>query len=67
MRLGIRPGFEYLGAELMAHEDVAVQGDFHAACTASDPVAHLRHGGSVSGEMQVGAADSAWLAPPTSA
>jgi hypothetical protein len=54
-------GFEYLGTELVTHEDVAVQIDAHAAHTAGTArhlLGQFRHHGAVRGEMQVGAADS---------
>ena len=58
MRVGVGPGFEHLGAELVAHVDVVVQVDVHDAC-AGDPLGHLQHPRAVGGEMQVGAPDSA--------
>ena len=45
MRVGVRAGFEDLGAELVAHEDVVVQVDVHAAAaqTARHLIAQRQH------------------------
>ncbi|CNH95326.1 Uncharacterised protein [Mycobacterium tuberculosis] len=59
MRVGVGAGLEYLGAEFVAHENIAVQRDLHAARTASDPVAHLQHRPAVGREMQIRTTDSA--------
>lgn len=59
MGFGVGARFEYLGAEFVAHEDVVVQVDAHAARAAGHPIAHLKHLGAVGGEMQVRAANPA--------
>ena len=58
MGFGVGAGFEYLGAEFVTHEDVAVQIDLHAARAAATWSLISSTWSTVSGEMQVGAADS---------
>ena len=57
--VGLGSGFEHLGAEFVAHEDVAAQIDAHAPGAAGHLIAERQHVGAVRCEMQVGAADSA--------
>jgi hypothetical protein len=58
MSLGVRSRLEHFGAELVTHEDVPAQIDAHAAGATGHVSGHRHHLGTVSGEMQVRAADS---------
>jgi hypothetical protein len=51
MGFGVRAGLEHLGAEFVAHEDVAVQVDVHPSRAARHLVAQLQHIGAMRGEM----------------
>ena len=58
MGFGVGAGFEHLGAEFVAHEDVLAQIDIHATGASPPPARSSQHVGAVRSEMQVGAADS---------
>ena len=59
MGVGAGAGFEHLGAELVAHEDVGGQIDVPAAHIAGNSGGHLDELATVGGEMQIRTADSA--------